>query len=140
VCVGDRLNDFGQVGCPADRLEITCLFQPLDQQRGVDPFTFLVQRQQMREQFHVGVGVEVVPTHDQRDLVAHIAVQQQATQHPFFGVEVLRRQSIQDLRTHSPGGLTGSGMFSSGHVNPCSIGGKGERRTPFPIYRILKGR
>ena len=45
--VRHRLGHLGQVGRPADGLEIARLLEPLDQQHGVDPLARLVHRQQM---------------------------------------------------------------------------------------------
>ncbi len=105
--VGDGLGHLGQVCRPADGLEIARLLELLDQEHGVDPLACAVHGQQVAIEFLVGVGVKILGMQDQCDLVAQIAVQKQAADDRFFGVQILRRQPVEDLGSQSAGGVRG---------------------------------
>ena len=110
--VGDRMQDLGQVGGAADGLQVAGGPQPFQHQRGVDPPPLVVHRHQVGVELLVGVGVEVVGTEDHDDVVAEVRVQQHAAQHALFGVQIVRRQAIEDFGADPGGARPGSVRYA----------------------------
>ena len=113
--IRNGMDHFGQVGRAADGLQVATAAQPLQEQRGVDPQALVVHGQQMGAELLVGVGVEIGRPQHQCHVVAQIGVQQQAAEHAFFGVEVLRGQAVEDFRTDGGSGAARVSAISSSH-------------------------
>ncbi len=109
------MEDFGQIGRAADQFQIAGRAQPLQEQRGVDAVALVVHRQQMAVELFVGFGVEVIGPEHQRDVVGQVRVQEDAAEHPFFGVEVVRRQAVEYFGTNAGGCAAGVRAIGGGH-------------------------
>ena len=123
--IGNRMDHFGQVGRAAHGLQVAAVREPLEEQGGVDAQAQVVHGQQMGVEFLVGVGVEVGGPHHQRHVVAQVGVQQQAAEHAFFGVEILRRQAVEDFGTDGGGGAARVSAVSSSHGKSPPIAMRG---------------
>ena len=72
----------------------------------------------MGEEFLVGVGVEVLGTDDEGHVVAYSRIEQDAAEDPFFGVRIMGRQAVENLRADPAGRVAGVDTFRGRHGDP----------------------
>ena len=123
--VGDRLGDLGQIGRAADGLEIARLRQALDQQRACRP---ACPRRASPSCARRASGWRRRRSRRRgrsaRRRRTDCGSSSRLPNTPFLGLQVLRRQPVEDFGSNAAaGGVGGVSTFGSGHSDPCSAGG-----------------
>ena len=72
--------------------------EPLDQQRRVDLLAGVVHLEHVLEQLAMRRRVEIVGPDDQRHVVAHPRIEQQAAEHALLGLQAVRRRAVEQFR------------------------------------------
>ena len=96
--VGDGLYHVGEGRRAADSFEVALSFEPLDDDGRVDPLSRIVKVEQVPIEELVRLVGEILRPHDQRDVVAHVGLEQNAAEHGPFGVDVGRPFSRVEQR------------------------------------------
>ena len=96
--VWDGLHNVGESRCAADPFEVALGLEPLDDNGGVDSLPGVVKVEEVTIKKLVRLVGEILRPHDQRDVVAHVGLEQNAAEHGPFGVDVGRPVSRVEQR------------------------------------------
>ncbi len=94
--VRDGVDDLPECLVATDLLELIATGQFVGQGDGIDAFTLIIEVANGLVDRLMGVSVKIIDREHRDDFVQDVIVQQDASEYPLLGFQVLRRQAIAD--------------------------------------------